>query len=226
MHRTPAHHGAVFGASMPWVPSPRMTSTVRNRLDRVAAWVALASLFGGVGVLGWLLGHAATYDATGRDHHHGSHAYMQPLQQGGALVAVVGIALALFSVALGRHALARWVERWHRSGSMLPWLAAAVMPTAAFAVVEHLEGSIPARGLELLVIGLPLQAAIGLLVLVLVRSLLTVLVLVADRITGALRVGPWRGKLRAGHGCSRFHAPRVAPMASNAALRAPPRLAP
>ncbi len=203
-----------------------MTSAAPHRLDRLAAFAALAMLFGGVGVLGWLLGHVATYDATGHDHHHGSHGYLQPLQQGGALAAVVGITVALIVVALGRHAVARWVDDWRHSGSALPWIGAAIVPAAAFLLVEHLEGSIAARGFDLLVIGMPLEAAIGVLVLALVRSLLTVLVLVVDRIAVARRLGPLRTQRHAGHVRAVFHAPRVAPMASNAALRAPPRLAP
>ena len=203
-----------------------MTPTAPRRLDRIAAFAVLATLFGGIGALGWLLGHVATYDATGRHHQHDSHGYMQPLQQGGTLVALVGTVLAVVAVALGRHAVARWVEQWRRSGSMLPWLAAAALPAAAFTIVEYVEGSIAARGIDLLVAGVPLQAAIGLLVLALVRSLLTVLVLVADRIAGALRTRAARTARRVGRARTRFHVPRFAPMASNAALRAPPRCTP
>ena len=203
-----------------------MAPTERSRLDRVAALAVLATLFAGVGVFGWLLGHVATYGALGRHHEHDTHGYMQPLEQAGALVALVGLAFAVLAVTIGRHAVARWVEDWKRSESMLPWLAAATIPAATFTVVELLEGSVAARGMDLLALGLPLQVAIGLVVLTFVRSLLTVLVRVADRVAGTLRVAARRADRRELPSITFVHAPRVAPMASNAALRAPPRPTP
>src|SRR5690606_19944995 len=153
-----------------------------NRLDRVAAAAVLATLFGGVGALGWLLGHVATYDATGHHHAHAEHGYMQPLEQGGAVVALVGVLLAVIAVTMGRQVVARWVGRWRSSRSAMPWIAAAATPASTFLVVELVEGSIATRGVDLLAVGLPLQALIGLVVLALVRSLLTVLVHVAEHL--------------------------------------------
>lgn len=193
------------------------------RRDRLAASAVLATLFVGIGALGWLLGHVLTYDATGQGHHHGSHAYMEPLGQGSIAIAIVGILLAVVAVAIGRKAVGRWVARWDRSGSRRPWAAAATVPASAFTLVEFAEGSIAARGYDLLALGVPLQVAIGLVVLSLVRSLLGVLVRVADRIAG-IRARVRRGGdariVRAGGDVPSM---RIAPMATNAALRAPPR---
>lgn len=203
-----------------------MEPSPRHRLDRVAALAVLATLFVGVGVLGWLLGHIATYTWLGRSHEHASHAYMRPVEQVGVLVSGLGIACAIAAVLVGRHAVARWVADWQRSNSPVPWIAAAIIPAAAFTFVEVLEGSVATRGMDLLALGLPLQMTIGVAVLMLVRSLLSVLVRVADLVAGTVRIVAVRDVRQARPSISFVHAPRIAPMASNAALRAPPRHAP
>lgn len=103
----------------------------------------------------------------------------------------------------------------------MPWLAAAATPAASFVLVEVVEGS-SSSGFDLFAVGVPLQAVIGLAVLAIVRSLFAVLVLVAERIAGALRRPRPRGSRRAARPIVHIPVRRVAPMASNAALRAPP----
>ncbi len=203
-----------------------MRSNVPNRLDRIAASAVLTTLFVGVGVLGWLLGHIATYDALGRHHEHASHEYMRPLEQGGVTFALIGLVLAVLAVSFGRHSVARWMEEWDRSERMLPWVAAATIPAAAFALIEVLEGSVAERGVDLLAMGLPLQVAIGLVVLTVVRSLLAVLIRVVDFVAGGRRIATRRSARRPHRRIEFVPALRAAPMATNAALRAPPRQTP
>ncbi len=186
------------------------------------AVAVLATVLGGVGALGWLVGHVLTYDATGHGHAHRSHGYMQPLQQAGSLVALAGIIVALLGIVVGRAAARRWIDRWEASGSRLPWLLAAAAPASAFVSVEWIEGSLAARGPALLLVGVPLQALIGGGVLALVRVLLRTIVRVVERIAvahrSALHLGPpsWIPA----PACRSLD--RMRPMAVNAALRAPP----
>jgi hypothetical protein len=203
-----------------------MADSTPTRLDRCTAFAVLALLFGGVGALGWLLGHVLTYDATGHHHAHASHEYMRPVEQGGATIAIAGVVLAIVAVAFGRAAVARWVTHWRATGSVLPWIAAAGTPVATFVLVELAEGSIAARGLDLLAVGIPLQALIGIAVLAIVRSLLTALVSVAERIARVRASAHPRGAMRSARPTVSSRPLRFAPMATNAALRAPPGLVP
>jgi hypothetical protein len=118
------------------------------------------------------------------------------------------------------------MEQWRESDSDLPWIAAAVVPAATFALVEYAEGSVTGHDLDLLAVGVPLQLAVGVAVLALVRALLGMLVRVAERIAERRTVPALRRVLRVARLESLVHPLRVSPMASNAALRGPPRRLP
>ena len=194
-----------------------------TRPERAAALAALVALCTGIGMLGWLAGHLVAYAATGDTHAHAGHGYMEPIQRIGGLLAVAGIVLAVAAVTVGRSTLRGWVLALHASRGLTPWLVAALAPTATFLIVELAEGSVLARGGELLLVGLPLQAGIGVLVLAVVRLLLDALVRVADHLAGArpLRPAPHAPADSTPPGPVVRHR-RVAPMAVNGALRAPP----
>jgi hypothetical protein len=195
-----------------------------DRLDRIVASMVLGLLLAGVGTLGWLLGHIATYDtlAQSHAHAHAGHEYMAPVQHGGTGLALVGLFVAFVALLAGQGPLRRWAAEWRTSRRRGPWIAASLLPASAFLVVEHAEGSIADRGIELLLVGVPLQMLLGVLALGIVRALLAVLVGVVD---GLVADRSPRGT-RASGVVTRHSRPttrrRSRPMACNAALRAPP----
>jgi hypothetical protein len=196
----------------------------RLRVARVAP-LAACLLFAGIGTLGWLAGHVVAYDAAGASHAHDGHAYMGDVVQVGSGILLLSVVLTVAGLALGRASFGTWVRATRTGDDTLAWLGAAMLPATSFLVVEVVEGSAAsATGELVLLVGMPLQALLGMFALWLARELLGTIVEVADRLVARPHVRvDGRGALSPCvlvQACAR----RRAPMASGAPRRGPPLL--
>lgn len=142
----------------------------RHRIERALALLALTPLLVGMGALGWLAAHVATYDALGRAGEHQHHAYMGPLQDGGGLLALLGLLIGVSTCLLARRSAAHWLCVHVGTLGRSTWAFAAFVPAAAMVAVELLDGSLREQSPAVLVLGVLLQAPIGMLVRALVLA--------------------------------------------------------
>jgi hypothetical protein len=209
------------------VGTAQMPGPARRQLNepppaaRIAAPIAATLLFVGVGMLGWLAGHVATYGAVGVAHLHHAHGYMHAVGHSAAGLVAAALALTVLALVVGRRPFATWVRSTRDQDAYLAWVAAAMLPAATFFIVELIEGSVAATGNALLLVGMPLQALLGMLVLWCVRELLGVLVQVAEQLAASAQA--WPAPCFAMLGPLPAQAPRRStPMASGAPRRGPP----
>ncbi len=127
-------------------------------------------------LLGWVAGHSISYALVGiaphDQHEHHMHDYLDVLELAGGVGLVLALALALR--AFFRHgSFAEWLHRGGVAGTRRQIVLATALPAAVFVAVEYLErlaartGDSPSA--RLLVVGVFVQMAVGLLCLALVR---------------------------------------------------------
>lgn len=190
---------------------------------RVLAPTVAVIMLVGFGALGWLAAHVLTYDALGVSNLHAGHEYMRPVGEGGAGLAMLGFTLAVLVLVVARRPFVRWLRGSIRGPRRdLAYLLAALVPAASFLLVEMAEGATAGAGELVLLIGMPLQALLGMVVLWLVRELLEVIADVADWLDHGARYSVYTPvSLMA----SPLSIPmlRRCPMAASAPRRGPPR---
>lgn len=195
----------------------------RAPIVRLLAPTIAAILLVGIGALGWLVAHVFTYDALGASSMHAGHEYMEPVGAGGAGLALVGIVLAVLALAVARRTFTSWLRgALHGEHRDMAFLLAALVPATSFFLVELAEGATAGAGEMVLLVGMPVQALLGMAVLWIVRELLFA---IAD-------VMGWfeQHARRSVHTPAVLAAPPLAipmlrrcPMAASAPRRGPPR---
>lgn len=205
-----------------------MPVPARNLIDaieRFAAPLVATLLVAGIGAVGWLVGHVLAYDALGRAHLHAGHAYMQPVEYGGAVFVFAAALVALVAITLARSAFIRWMRSALDRDQFPLWVASAMLPATTYFAVELLQGSLTGGGDAVLLVGMPLQALIGMAVLWLVRELLDVIVEIAECVGGHVERAVRTPLVLAVTNVA--HVPAtVCPMATCAPRRGPPHTSP
>ena len=193
-------------------------------------------------LLGWIASHSIAYALVGlvpsgpphghydpvSSHYPGEehiHGYMSLLKLAGGVGFVLAFGLALRSF-FRYGSFGEWLHEGGLSGTRKQVVLATVLPASVFVLIEHLErlaagmGTTPSA--RLLVLGVFVQLAVGLLCLALVRLTFRVAEQVIRSIARRLFVWP---DLRAGvalEGVVLAWLP--CPMAGSKAGRAPPAL--
>lgn len=216
----------------------------KTKAVRVPPSVVFALAFAS---LGWIAGHSIAYEIVGLSpdghhrvqetgHHHGQghdhpgpqepgvHGYMDALGLTGGVVLVLAFVLALR--AFFRHgSFGEWLREGGRVGTAKQVALSVALPAAVFVVAEYAErmaagtGTVPPAGL--LVAGVFVQFAVGLVCLALVRLTFRV----AERVFEA---GDGDAPARRSRRTGRFlpattvFARSSCPMADRGAGRAPP----
>jgi hypothetical protein len=202
--------------------SPRIERGV-GRVVQCMAPVAALVLLAGIGALGWLAAHVLTYDAIGASSLHSGHEYMRPIGEGGAGLALLGFALAVIALVVARRPFASWLRSsMQGDDGDVAYLLAALVPASSFFVVELAEGATSSAGELVLLVGMPLQALLGMAVLWLVRELLFTLADVVEWFVGDARRAVRTPLVLAAHRRA-VPAIRRSPMAASAPRRGPPR---
>lgn len=183
-------------------------------------------------LLGWIASHSVAYALVGllphgHDHHEQHiHGYLEALKLAGGCGLVLAFALAL-RMFFNHGSFGEWLHEGGVAGTRKQIALSTVLPAAVFVVIEYLErfaagtGTTPSA--QLLVVGVFVQLAVGLLCLGLVR----VAFRVAEKViefavrrkrlrTGRLSTGPVLE--------SAVFARLLCPLADLKAGRAPPSL--
>jgi hypothetical protein len=200
-----------------------------RRIEQVAVAFVAAALLAGLGTLGWLVGHMGAYDllarlfgatTTGASPHH----YLSIVEHAGLIVTMSGVVLAALLLTAASPSLAARLRT--ALDSRTATTAALILPTVAFIVIEHAEGSVAQHGLLLLLVGMPLQGALGLLVVRAVQLLLHALADVVEQLV--LACSPLLPRAACGASVVVLPVPVLArcPMSTCAPRRGPPLLAP
>ena len=178
-------------------------------------------------LLGWVAGHSISYTLVGFTshdrHEHHMHGYLDVLEFAGGVGLVLALALALR--AFFRHgSFGKWLHRGGVAGTRRQIALATALPAAVFVAVEYLERLVAGTGdspsARLLVVGVFVQLAVGLLCLALVRLTFRVAENVIHSIPRRLFVRP-DSRYGVAHEGVVFARPPC-PMADSKAGRAPP----
>jgi uncharacterized membrane protein required for colicin V production len=178
-------------------------------------------------LLGWISGHSIAYALVGYtphgQHERHMHDYLDVLELAGGVGLVLALALALR--AFFRHgSFGEWLHRGGVAGTRRQIALATALPAGVFVAVEYLErlaaGMADSPSARLLVVGVFVQMAVGLLCLALVRLTFRVAEQVIRSIARGLLVRPG---IRPGVALEDVVLARPpCPMAGSKAGRAPP----
>lgn len=179
-------------------------------------------------LLGWVAGHSISYTLVGfgphDQHEHRMHDYLDVLELAGGVGLVLALALALR--AFFRYGtFGEWLHRGGAVGTRRQVALATVLPATVFVAVEYFErlaaGTGESPSAKLLVVGVLIQLAVGLLCLALVRLTFRVAEQVIRSIALNFSIRPNR-RVTGLYFEGVLFVRLLCPMAGSAAGRAPP----